>query len=92
MVTTGEGYGWTHIRARRRLLAELRRDGAGQCCRCGGPIYPEQAAMLDADHWQSRKPDPPDALAHSRCNRSAGARDGNRRRAYSARPVPLPEW
>lgn len=91
LTTKAEGYGWTHQVARRRLIAELTLAGVGQCCRCGGAIYPEQARLLDADHWQSRKPDQPDALAHRSCNRVAGAREGNRRRGVG-RVVPLPEW
>lgn len=108
--TTEEGYGWTHQQARARMIEKLRRDRVGQCPRCLGAIYPEQAPVLDAGHSGNRKALglPPDQLEHRRCNRRAGAIEGNRRRntrhpprhpAHTPRaplgtgpPTPPPEW
>jgi hypothetical protein len=105
--TTEEGYGWAHQQARAAMLDRLRRDGVGQCPRCLRPIYPHQARILDAGHSGNRKALglPPDQLEHRRCNRRAGAIEGNARRrarrtpGATPRPTPgtpgrppLPEW
>lgn len=108
--TTEEGYGWVHQQARAAMIARLRQDGAGQCARCLRAIYPEQAPLLDAGHSGNRKALglPPDQLEHRRCNRRAGAIEGNRRRRTRRSPrttpptpgytratpgrPPLPEW
>lgn len=98
--TSERGYGPEHQREAARLKAQLR-DG-DLCCRCSQPMYRWQLEVerndvrgIDADHWRNRKPQPPDALAHRRCNRRAGAVHGNtlRGQARRARRVrELPEW
>jgi hypothetical protein len=102
--TTAErGYGAEHAAEARRLKAAMR-DG-DPCCRCGGPMYRWQLKLdrndidgIDADHHgQARALGGrlPDALAHRRCNRRAGARLGNRLRGAARRPRrarELPEW
>lgn len=86
--TTEEGYGWTHQQARAQLIRDLR-DG-DPCCRCGRPMFRNQTRFLDADHWRNHKPQPPDALAHRRCNRAAGAAAGNRTRTTRHHPHRTP--
>lgn len=83
--TSVRGYGTQHQREARRLKAAMQ-DG-DPCCRCGGPMYRWQLELdrndirgLDADHYgQARALGGrlPDALAHRRCNRKAGARLGH---------------
>lgn len=73
-------YGYAHRQRRARLMRDLH-DG-DPCCRCGQPMYRDQA--LDADHLFTPivfGGELPDALAHASCNRSAGASLGNRLRA-----------
>lgn len=100
--STGQrGYGWAHQREAARLKAAMQ-DG-DPCCRCGQPMYRWQLEVerndmqgIDADHHQQARAHGgqlPDALAHRRCNRSAGATLGNGMRG-EAKPAraPLPEW
>ena len=61
------------------------------CSKCGQQVYPWQ--RWDVDHIRDRDNHPeltwvPSnwSVAHARCNRSAGAADGNRKRG-KARPV-----
>lgn len=94
--TTQRGYGAPHQRARRQLKAAMR-DG-DPCCRCGLPMYRWQLELgrndmrgIDADHHAQARAlggPLPDALAHRRCNRRAGAVLGNHLRRARA----LPAW
>lgn len=90
--TTDRGYGSTHQRMRRQLLAVMN-DG-DPCCLCDRPMYKSES--LDLDHT----PDRGDyrGLAHARCNRQEGVRRSNARRraltlgvgvSESLRSVPL---
>lgn len=76
--TTAErGLGTAHQNDRKRLLA-LHREG-DPCWRCGKPMYKSQG--LDRDHIIDRAlggAQGPAVLAHRSCNRSAGAKLGNR--------------
>lgn len=91
--TTERGYDGEHQRAARRLKAELV-DG-DPCCRCGGPMYRAQLDVdrndidgIDADHFERARAlggALPDALAHRRCNRRAGAVLGNQMRGATGR-------
>lgn len=77
--TTQRGLGNPHVRDKKRLKA-LLRDG-DLCWRCGQPMYKWQD--LDRDHIIDRArggTNGPAVLAHASCNRSAGARLGNRMR------------
>lgn len=77
--TTQRGLGAPHQADIRRLRATLQ-DGE-PCWRCGQPMYHWQA--LDRDHLTARAlggANGPAVLAHASCNRSAGARLGNRMR------------
>jgi 5-methylcytosine-specific restriction endonuclease McrA len=77
--TTQRGLGWQYVKQGQRLRAAMR-DG-DLCWRCGQPMYKWEA--LDQDHLTPRAlggTDGPTVLAHAHCNRSAGARLGNRRR------------
>lgn len=71
--TTARGYGAAH-RAERDRWARVVNAGAANCSRCGHAIVPGQ--LWDLDH----APDRQTYLgpAHRYCNRSAGARVGNR--------------
>jgi 5-methylcytosine-specific restriction endonuclease McrA len=89
--TTARGLGAFHQADKKRLLA-AHRDG-DPCWRCGQPMYKTQA--LERDHLTARALGGTDGhavLAHARCNRSAGAKLGNRMRgqrraaAKAARP------
>jgi hypothetical protein len=66
------GYGKAHAVARARLLrrwALARAKGIPWLCpRCGGLLVPGQP--IDADHYRTQPPDPPDRLAHAACNRA----------------------
>jgi 5-methylcytosine-specific restriction endonuclease McrA len=77
--TTQRWLGAAHQKDRHRLLAALR-DG-DPCPRCGQPMYRWQ--LLDRDHVIDRAlggGDGPAVLSHQHCNRSAGARMGNKMR------------
>lgn len=95
------GYDAAHDRAARRLKAAMR-DG-DPCCRCHGPMYRWQLDLnrhdmrgIDADHFERARAmggELPDALAHRRCNRSAGATLGNKLRGARRRARPrVREW
>lgn len=103
--TQHRGYGAAHQRRARELKAAMH-DG-DPCCRCGAPMWRWQLTVsrndirgIDADHHKQARAlggGLPDALAHRRCNRSAGASLGNRLRGQrrprrAARPAELPEW
>lgn len=81
--TTARGYGTSHQRLRARLARDVAA-GRAVCARCGQPIVPGSAWDLGHDDTDPSKktyrgPE------HERCNRSAGARKGNRlRRAGQA--------
>ena len=89
--TTTQRLGRNHAPDRRRLLAALK-DG-DLCWRCGQPMFRWQA--LDRDHVIDRVRggiDGPAVLAHARCNRSAGARAGNRMRGAAKRWAQARRW
>jgi hypothetical protein len=72
---TGErGYDAQHRKWRRRALAAL--DPGAPCPRCGEPMWPD-SQPLDLDHTDDRRGYL--GLSHASCNRSAGAKMGNRR-------------
>jgi|SRR5216684_155039 len=77
--TAQRGLGTAHIADKKRLLA-MHRDG-DPCWRCGQPMYKWQS--LDRDHLVDRAlggAQGPAVLAHTACNRAAGARLGNQLR------------
>lgn len=96
--TQHRGYGAAHQREAARLKRDMQ-DG-DPCCRCDGPMYRWQLDLdrndprgIDADHYEQARAlggELPDALAHRRCNRSAGATLGNQLRTRT--PAPLPTW
>lgn len=98
-------YGWDHQKATRELKKAMQ-DG-DPCCRCGQPMYRFQLAFdrhdprgIEADHFSLDRVlggALPDALAHRRCNRRAGAllrnRLHGRRWGGPRKPRPtLPSW
>jgi hypothetical protein len=77
--TAARGYGAEHQAQRKQALAAFI---PGQPCpRCGHSMWPGQA--LDLDHTDDRAGY--HGLAHARCNRSAGARKGNKLRGLRRR-------
>ena len=74
--TSDRGYGYTHQKRRRKLLAELTPGAV--CPFCDKPM--DAGQYLDLDHSE---PDtrllglPGDRLAHASCNRKDGARRAN---------------
>lgn len=71
-------YGHAH----QRLRAALLREAIGQPCHhCGRPMLEGQA--LDLDHTADGEGYR--GMAHSRCNRSEGARRGNAAKARRRR-------
>lgn len=81
LTTTERGYGADHQTERRRW-EPIVRAGRASCWRCGRRIHP--AAPWDLghdDHDRTRYRGP----EHRRCNRSAGARKGNRLRSRAYR-------
>ena len=75
--TTQRGLGSGHVADKKRLMA-LHRDG-DLCWRCGQPMYKWQ--KLNRDHVIDRAlggAQGPAVLAHEHCNKSAGARLGNK--------------
>lgn len=81
--TVARGYGSEH-RRRRLALRVLVESGQACCSRCGHPITP--GSPWDLDHT----PDRTGYLgpAHRGCNRAAGARVANSRRARRRPRVP----
>lgn len=65
------GYGANHERTRIALMLDwwraLRRGAAWVCPRCEQPLA--WGTPVDADHWDTRPPAPPDRLSHASCNR-----------------------
>lgn len=89
--TTERGLGHRHQQARKRAL-RAHQDGA-PCPFCGEGMFRTQDLDLDHSVPRALGGTKGDRLAHRSCNRSAGARMGNRmrgaaRRAASARAVP----
>ena len=81
--TSARGYGGKH-QALRKRLAVLVASGRAVCWRCGRAIYPGQSWDLghdDRDRTIYRGPE------HARCNRSSGARRGNKMRGKRRRYV-----
>src|SRR4051794_29556780 len=69
----------------RRLSELLRSQAYGRpCVRCGLPMLPGQP--LDLDH-DDDNPAHYRGVAHSHCNRSAGAQKGNRVRNTNRRKI-----
>lgn len=100
---TISSYGAAHQRRARELKAAMR-DG-DPCCRCTRPMWRWQLQVdrndirgIDADHYSQARAlggGLPDALAHRRCNRRAGARLGHQLRSTAHQPQPtraLPQW
>lgn len=84
--TTQRGYGHTHQKQRRRLLAQ-HTDGA-PCPECGRPMFKDadknfDGAALEADHGPgsalkyagNKKATKATRLLHRTCNRAGGAWD-----------------
>lgn len=83
--TSDRGYGADHQRIRRALLAEAY----GQLCHhCGWPMLKGQA--LDLDHTADRSGYR--GFAHASCNRSDGAKRGNKRRKTPKRLKTSESW
>jgi hypothetical protein len=82
--TTTRGYGWQHQKLRAHLIATYRPTDP--CWRCGFPLgpFPE---LLDLGHVDGDKTRY-HGLEHSRCSRSAGGREGHRRRRAMDQPRP----
>lgn len=72
--TAARGYGWNrHQKPRERLLYNLT-DGQ-PCEYCGQPMYRDpdrnfDHAVLEADHIDADKSQPPGRLIHRKCNRT----------------------
>jgi hypothetical protein len=75
--TTARGYGWTHQQLRAALLATY--SPSQPCPRCGRPLGP-WPELLDLGHLDGTAKTAYAGLEHRRCNRQAGAREGNRQR------------
>ena len=74
--TTERGYGHKH---RLKVTAARAAYVPGQpCARCGKPIQPWQP--MDLGHVDGSSKRQYSGLEHRHCNRSAGARRGNRQR------------
>jgi hypothetical protein len=78
--TYHRGYGPEH-RALRRYWQPLVADGRVSCARCGRAIHPMQPWDLGHSTDRTAHTGP----EHTYCNRSAGARLGNHRRAQRRR-------
>lgn len=78
-LTTARGYGWRHQQAR-AAVRPLVESGGAACSRCGRLIRPGEPWDLDHTDDRSGYRGP----AHRFCNRSAGARKANARRAVRA--------
>lgn len=84
----------------RKRIQPLIDAGDAVCARCGHPIRPGQAwdvgHVLPLDTHGHLADDPANMRPeHRRCNRSAGARQGNRKRGRVRRvvfPEPSREW
>lgn len=79
----------------RKRLADFVTAGVAVCSKCGQPVEPGQAWDVDHRIPQDVAPhliDAPSnwAIAHRSCNRSAGAAYGNRKRAGTLGPKPIP--
>jgi hypothetical protein len=83
--TTRRGYGWTHQRLRQQWTPRVMA-GECVCAKCGQPIHPGQ--QWDLGHTDHR--DGYTGPEHASCNRSDGARRGNRMR--SQRQVRQRDW
>lgn len=83
--TTERGYGAAHQRLRAQWAPKVA-TGTVRCARCHKLIRPDDLWDLghhDRDRSQYQGPE------HRSCNRSAGARKGNRRRARARRRTDL---
>ena len=103
--TTERGLGSEHQREKRVQKRDLSARPGLPCPRCGGPMYatPEQAAAaglprrlryIDLDDFPGRIYGGVQVklLAHRYCNRSAGARLGNRRRGLKRAAEKYNRW
>lgn len=82
-------YGAGHRKARTKALGQLQEGEP--CPFCSRPMYLDQD--LDFDHMVplvEGGAQGPRRLAHASCNRSAGAKLGNRRRGQGKRAVAAP--
>jgi hypothetical protein len=80
---TGAKYRGAH----RRLSERMRALALGSpCVRCGQPLLPGQSFDLDHDDDNPRRYR---GVAHSSCNRSAGATKGNRLRSHPPRRITM---
>lgn len=68
------GYGYEHIKLRRKYAEELHRVGFTHCWRCGEIIYDGQPWHLGHDDWDRSKYRGPE---HAKCNTAAAARKTN---------------
>lgn len=88
---------YSSAKARARLAPSIAQ-GVAVCSKCGRPVVEGQAWDVDHLIGQDVAPDlvhDPDnwAVAHRRCNRSAGASYVNRKRAAAVvRPRPSRLW
>lgn len=99
MVVTGLPWKYSSAKARAMLSPVVER-GEAVCLKCGHAVLPGQ--QWDVDHLVPRDLAPQLthepanwAIAHRRCNRAAGARYGNRKRARaleSRRPKASRSW
>ncbi len=78
--TTARGYGADHRAARKAAAAQ--HSPSDPCARCGQPLGP-MGPWLHYDHNASRTGYL--GFAHARCNRTAGAREGNVRQRQQRR-------
>ena len=85
--STSRGYGQEH-RAVRAAIAGRVNAGLECCVRCGLVIEAGTAWDLGHSEDRSRWTGP----EHASCNRAAGARKANRRRARAKDPAPPPGW
>jgi hypothetical protein len=94
--TAQRGYGTSHQRERRRLLA-LWRPGQ-PCARCGQPIWVlsvttargPRVSVVDLGHTPGR--DAYTGLEHRWCNRAEGATRGNQSRGQAKRWAAARIW
>ena len=105
--TTLAGLGWPHQQDRQRALAALRDGDLCARCAMRGVEHPMFRAMvtrrpdgryvspqLDLDDFPGRRYGGPQVkrLSYRACNRSSGARAGNRTRARKPRAATYTRW
>lgn len=90
----GNPYDYAHQARRRAWDQQLTANGPITCRRCNQPVHCDRQAALNWDHrpfdlgHTTSAADGDDGSdsqpEHARCNRKAGAIDGNRRRLQPA--------